>query len=75
MIIKCKDCGIEYSYSRNICHMCGGNTLFFGAIFEEELSERNWNCVSSAQCIEILLEKHELPESIIEVFPENRREL
>ncbi|HUW89009.1 MAG TPA: hypothetical protein VMV43_00670 [Candidatus Nanopelagicaceae bacterium] len=71
MIIKCKDCGIEYSYAQNICHACGDNTFFFGAIFEEERSERKWNCASGAECNEILIEKPELHESIIEVFSDN----
>ena len=71
MIIKCKDCGIEYSYGRNICHMCGDNTLFFGAIFGDDRIERKWNYASGAECIEILLEEPELHESIIDVIPEN----
>ncbi|MBY9016464.1 MAG: hypothetical protein KGD68_12285 [Candidatus Lokiarchaeota archaeon] len=69
MTIKCKDCGIEYSYGRNIWHACGDNILLFGAIFEEERSERKWNCVSINECIENSLEESELPESFIEVFP------
>ncbi len=71
MIIKCKDCGIEYSYGRNICHMCGDNTLFFGAILEDELTERRWNCASGDECVENLIEEPEFYESIIEVFSEN----
>ena len=71
MIIKCNECGIEYSYNRNICHACGDNTLFFGAIFGVDRSEHKWNCVLGDDCIEILIEESELPESIIEVFPEN----
>ncbi len=68
MIIKCKNCGIKYSYGRNICHTCGDNTLFFGAIFGEDESERKWNC---AECIESLIEEPELHESNIDVFPKS----
>ena len=70
MIIKCENCGIEYSYGRNVCHKCGDNTLFFGAIFREERTEHKWSCASGMDCIEILTEKPELSESIIKVFPE-----
>jgi len=69
MIIKCENCGIEYFYSR-ICHKCGDNTLFFGAIFGEERTEHKWSCASGMDCIEIFVEKSELSESIIKVFPE-----
>ena len=71
MIIKCKECGIEYTYGRKICHVCGDNTLFFGAILNNNGSEHKWNCISGPECIEILTEQPELRESIIEVFPGN----
>ncbi|MBY9020839.1 MAG: hypothetical protein KGD67_07265 [Candidatus Lokiarchaeota archaeon] len=71
MIIKCKECGIEFTYGCKICHVCGDNTLFFGAIFNDNRSEHKWNCNSGPECIEILTEKPELRESIIEVFPGN----
>jgi len=40
MIINCENCGIEYSLGRNVCHKCGDNTIFFGAIFGEDRTER-----------------------------------
>jgi len=71
VIIKCKDCGIEYTYGRSICHVCGDKTLFFGAIFNKERSEHSWNCESGAEYIEILAGESKLHESILEKFSEN----
>jgi hypothetical protein len=71
MIIKCKECGIEYTYGRKICHVYGDNTLFFGAIFNDTRSGHKWNCSSGTECIEIITEKPELRESIIEGFNVN----
>jgi len=51
--------------------VCEDNTLFFGAIFGEERTERKWNCASGAGCNEILLEEPELHKPIIGVFHEN----
>ncbi|MHA2288437.1 MAG: hypothetical protein ACXABG_06590 [Promethearchaeota archaeon] len=70
MIIKCPDCGIEYSYGRNICHKCGDTSIFFGTIFKGDRTDRKWNCSTSNGCVDILLEQPEIIESIIEVFPE-----
>ncbi|MFW9770901.1 MAG: hypothetical protein ACFFEO_01855 [Candidatus Thorarchaeota archaeon] len=44
MMIKCPSCGIEYSYGRNICHMCEKYCIFFGSIFNLGRTERDWNC-------------------------------
>lgn len=46
LIIKCQACGVEYSYGRNICHICDGQCIFFGAILKKERIERQWNCVT-----------------------------
>ncbi|NHJ22361.1 MAG: hypothetical protein EAX91_15555 [Candidatus Lokiarchaeota archaeon] len=46
MIIKCPECGLEYSYGRNICHKCESNTILFGAIFEGPRQTYQWNCES-----------------------------
>lgn len=46
MIIKCPACGIEYSYGRNICHICDGHCIFFGAILKKERTEHEWNCLT-----------------------------
>ena len=43
MIIKCPRCGIEYSYGRNICHICETNSIFFGALFKGDRQEYQWN--------------------------------
>jgi len=70
MIIKCPDCGIEYSYGRNICHICGDTKIFFGTIFKDDRTDHKWNCSSSTGCVDISIEHPEIFESIIEVFPE-----
>jgi hypothetical protein len=44
MIIKCPKCGIEYSYGRNICHICKDHSIFFGAIFKGDRNAHPWNC-------------------------------
>ncbi len=70
MITKCPDCGMEYSYGRNICHICGDTKLFFGTMFKGNRTDRKWNCATDAGCVDILLEQPEIFESIIEVLPE-----
>lgn len=44
MIIKCPKCGIEYSYGRNICHICEDHLILFGAFFKGNRREYQWNC-------------------------------
>ena len=44
MIYKCPECGIEYSYGRNLCHVCNNNTIFFGSLFDRRRNPRRWNC-------------------------------
>ena len=70
MIIKCPDCGLEYSYGRNICHVCGDNPIFFGAMFNGERTNYKWNCVNGNECIDISMEERNMHESIIEIYPE-----
>jgi alpha-D-ribose 1-methylphosphonate 5-phosphate C-P lyase len=70
MIKECPDCGIEYSYGRNICHICGGTKIFFGIIFKDDRTGHKWNCANSAECVDILIEQPEIFELTIEVFPE-----
>jgi hypothetical protein len=48
MIIKCPECGIEYSYGRNICHVCDNNIILFGSIFFPSQKFRNWNCLEKS---------------------------
>jgi hypothetical protein len=43
-MIKCPECGIEYSYGRNLCHACENKTIFHGSIFFEQRKEYAWNC-------------------------------
>ena len=70
MLIKCSECGLEYSYGRNLCHTCNVNTIFFGALFKGDRKAYKWNCISSDECIDLPSEEHEIRESIIEVYPE-----
>lgn len=72
MIIKCSECGLEYSYGRNLCHMCSSNTIFFGTIFKGDRKEYKWNCVTNNGCVDIPSRSEEqgIPELIIEIFPE-----
>jgi hypothetical protein len=70
MIIKCPDCGIEYSYGRNLCHVCSDTPLFFGTMLNGDRTEHIWNYANRSGCVDILLEQPEIIESNIEVFPE-----
>ena len=49
MIIKCSRCGLEYSYGRNICHICKNNSIFFGALFKGDRQEYQWNCITNVK--------------------------
>ncbi len=40
-MIKCEECGDEFSYGRKI-NCC--NSIFFGMIFSENKIDHNWNC-------------------------------
>jgi len=46
-MIRCPECGIEYSYGRNLCHACENKTIFHGSIFFEQRKEYAWNCTST----------------------------
>ena len=72
MIIKCKTCGIEYSYGRNICHVCDNNTLFFGAIFEEPRKAYQWNCDLAFNYSDVSIKEHESYEVPLEVISEKK---
>lgn len=41
-MIKCKECGKEYSYGRKI-FCC--NSTYFGIIFEDNRKIHNWNII------------------------------
>ena len=70
MITKCSDCGMEYSFGRYICHMCGDNTILFGAIFENDRSHHRWNCATSVECAETSIDESDFRDSIIEIYPQ-----
>ena len=44
MLVKCPNCGIEYSYGRRICQICKDHPLYHVKIFMEEISCYAWNC-------------------------------
>ncbi|MFW9820656.1 MAG: hypothetical protein ACFFE5_13685, partial [Candidatus Thorarchaeota archaeon] len=72
MMIKCPDCGLEYSYGRNICHICDDNTILFGSIFKEPRKAYNWNCRTNNGCVEHSLEDSNLSKAVINVLPERK---
>ena len=57
MIIRCPECGLEYSYGRNICHVCETNTILFGAIFIGPRQTYQWNCERQFDSEEISMKK------------------
>lgn len=70
MIIKCPECGIEYSYGRNICHICGDTKIFFGAMFKDDRTDHKWNCATSVECVDISIDGPDFRNTIIEIYPE-----
>jgi hypothetical protein len=72
MIYKCPECGIEYSYGRNLCHVCNDNTIFFGSLFTKR-NPHKWNCEDTLECIDKLEQRsetdgYENKEIILEVI-------
>ncbi|MFX1375220.1 MAG: hypothetical protein ACFFA0_05355 [Promethearchaeota archaeon] len=53
-LIECPDCGEVYSYGRNTCHICEGNILPFGKIYESEQNSYRWNCNAGISCKDTL---------------------
>jgi hypothetical protein len=70
MIIKCPDCGLEYSYGWKLCHTCNTNAIFFGAIFKGDRTEYKWNCLTRSGCEDLPSEEQVKHETIIELYPE-----
>ncbi|MFX0074011.1 MAG: hypothetical protein ACFE96_01105 [Candidatus Hermodarchaeota archaeon] len=69
MIIKCPECGLEYSYGRNICHICERNTILFGSIFIGPRQTYQWNCESQFGCKENPMNKVDSSREFIEITP------
>ena len=40
-MIKCSECGDEFSYGRKIC-CC--KSIYFGMIFRDKKTDHKWNC-------------------------------
>lgn len=56
-MIKCSECGNEFSYGRKIS-CC--NTIFFGIIFIDNKKDHKWNCIthiSNSESTELLIEE------------------
>ncbi|MFX0009731.1 MAG: hypothetical protein ACFE9R_05400 [Candidatus Hermodarchaeota archaeon] len=69
MIIKCPECGLEYSYGRNICHACESNTILFGAIFTGPRQTYQWNCDSQFSSEETSLKKIDSQGEFLRISP------
>ena len=69
-MIECPDCGERYSYGRQICHICEGNSIPFGKVFEPKHKARRWNCNTTMACIELLSSDLDTAESIVKKLPQ-----
>ncbi|MFX0048751.1 MAG: hypothetical protein ACFE8G_11365 [Candidatus Hermodarchaeota archaeon] len=69
MIIRCPECGLEYSYGRNICHVCERNTILFGAIFKGPRQTYQWNCEDRFNSEDILLKKRDSHVEFLRITP------
>ncbi|MHA1197073.1 MAG: hypothetical protein ACTSRH_11110 [Promethearchaeota archaeon] len=45
-MIRCPECGFEYSYGRFPCHSCGSKEIFQGDIFYNCRKNYTWNCLT-----------------------------
>ncbi len=61
-MIKCLNCGEEFSYGRKIS-CC--NSTYFGMIFNEHKKNHKWNCYT-------IMTSNNSYESFAEDFPETR---
>ncbi|MFX0081869.1 MAG: hypothetical protein ACFE94_08960 [Candidatus Hodarchaeota archaeon] len=68
-LIECPECGEKYSYGRKICHVCEGNLLPFGTLFDSDRKARRWNCETVLACIEILSSNLDTTETIVKDVP------
>ncbi len=66
MLIKCPDCEEEYSYGRNVCHSCKGNSIYFGKIFENEPKSYKWNCNTTMPYMKLMESEIKIMEPLIE---------
>lgn len=71
LLIKCPVCEKEYTYGRKICHICKGNSIFFGKIFENEQKSYKWNCNTAMSYIELIESKRNTLEQFIEKTTDN----
>ncbi len=43
-MVKCPNCGIEYSLGRKIYHRCEGFSIYHGSVCQEPRKRYPWNC-------------------------------
>jgi uncharacterized OB-fold protein len=68
-MVRCSECGKEFSYGRHICHTCGTKSIPFGRIFEKEGRVVKWNCDTEMACIGLLSPELDPVELTIEEVP------
>lgn len=68
-MIKCFDCGEEYSYGRRILHICKTGSIPFGRLFETECTTHKWNCDTTMACFELLENELDTIETIVKEIP------
>ena len=68
-MIKCFECGEEYSYGRNIYHNCEGKSLTFGKIFEPAQKTYRWNCNTAMTCLDLMTSEVDRIETIVKEPP------
>ncbi|MFX1573755.1 MAG: hypothetical protein ACFFB0_13480 [Promethearchaeota archaeon] len=65
-MIECPECGEEYSYGRNIIHICEHSSIPFGRIFGPKHKEPNWNCDTGIACMDLFVSELDSHELILE---------
>jgi hypothetical protein len=63
-MVKCPECGIEYSLGRKIIHSCNKFRIEHGTIWCSDRKELPWNCDPIAKRIESNVERIEFITSM-----------
>lgn len=72
-MIECPECGEEFSYGRHICHICNGNLLPFGKIFNSVQKTYTWNCNTAIACLDILTSDIGTVETVVKESPHREK--